>query len=105
MPLRVALSILALGALGTGIAYVLNYSLVRDAGATITSTVTYVIPLFSTVAGVAFLGEHLRWNQPIGALVVILGVAVAQERVRLPWRARRATDLVLKGENPGTSSP
>jgi drug/metabolite transporter (DMT)-like permease len=97
MPLRVVFSILALGALGTGIAYVLNYTLVRDVGATITSTVTYVIPLFSTVAGVVFLGEHLSWNQPIGALIVILGVAVSQERASLPWPARRAAPGEPKG--------
>ncbi len=97
MPLRVVLSILALGALGTGIAYVLNYSLVRDAGATITSTVTYVIPLFSTVAGMVFLGEPLSWNQPIGAVIVVLGVAVTQERLRLPRRARPAPAVGVEG--------
>ncbi len=99
IPLRVVLSIFALGALGTGIAYVLNYALVRDAGATVTSTVTYVIPLFSTVAGVAFLGEHLSWNQPIGAVVVVLGVAVSQERLRVPWPARRAAAVRLEARN------
>jgi drug/metabolite transporter (DMT)-like permease len=88
MSLRVVLSMLALGALGTGVAYVLNYTLVRDVGATITSTVTYVIPLFSTIAGIVFLGEHLSWNQPIGAVVVIAGVAVSQERLRVPWPRR-----------------
>jgi drug/metabolite transporter (DMT)-like permease len=84
LPPNVALSILALGALGTSIAYVLNYGLVRDAGA----TVTYVIPLFSTVAGVIFLGEGLSWNQPIGALVAIAGVTLSQGRLRMTaWRA------------------
>jgi drug/metabolite transporter (DMT)-like permease len=88
LPPKVVLSILALGALGTGIAYVLNYGLVRDAGATVTSTVTYVIPLFSTVAGVVFLGESLSWNQPIGAVVVIAGVALSQGRLKVTaWRA------------------
>jgi len=73
----------ALGVLGTGLAYVLNYGLIRDAGATVASTVTYAIPLFSTLAGVLVLGEPLTWNQPAGALVVILGVVVSQGR----WRA------------------
>ena len=96
MSLRVVLSILALGALGTGVAYVLNYTLVRDVGATITSTVTYVIPLFSTVAGIVFLGEHLSWNQPIGAVVVIAGVAVSQERLRVPWPRRSVATAGLE---------
>ncbi len=75
-------SIAALGALGTGFAYILNYAVIRRAGATIASTVTYVIPIFSTLAGVAVLGERLSWNEPAGAVVVILGVVVAQGRLR-----------------------
>ena len=99
MSLRVVLSMLALAALGTGVAYVLNYTLVRDVGATITSTVTYVIPLFSTIAGIVFLGEHLSWNQPIGAVVVIAGVAVSQERLRVPWPRRSAATAGLEARS------
>jgi drug/metabolite transporter (DMT)-like permease len=36
------------------------------------------MPVVATVAGVLVLGEHLRWNEPVGALVVIAGVAVSQ---------------------------
>jgi drug/metabolite transporter (DMT)-like permease len=81
-PLGVVLSVLALGALGTGLAYILNYHVIRAAGATVASSVTYVIPVFSTIFGVALLGETLTWNQPAGALVVIAGVAVSQGRLR-----------------------
>jgi drug/metabolite transporter (DMT)-like permease len=80
----VILSLAALGILGTGLAYVLNYGIIRAAGPTVASTVTYLIPLFSTAAGVLFLGEHIGWKEPIGGLVVIVGVAVAQGRGRLP---------------------
>jgi len=55
----------------------------RDAGATNASTVAYVIPLFATLAGVLFLQEHLTWNEPIGAVVVIAGVALTQDRFRI----------------------
>jgi drug/metabolite transporter (DMT)-like permease len=72
------LSVAALGVLGTGVAYLLNYAIVDRAGATIASTVTYLIPLFATVCGVAFLGEGLSWNAPVGALVVLGGVALSQ---------------------------
>jgi drug/metabolite transporter (DMT)-like permease len=81
-PLGVVLSVLALGALGTGLAYILNYHVIRAAGATVASSVTYVIPVFSTIFGVALLGETLTWNQPAGAVVVIAGVAVSQGRLR-----------------------
>lgn len=85
-PLDAVLSIVALGAGGTGIAYVLNYDLIRRAGAQVASTVTYVVPLFATVLGVAVLGEHLSWNLPVGALVVLTGVALTQGRLSRPRR-------------------
>lgn len=44
-------SILALGVLGSGVAYALNHAVVRAAGATVASTVTYVIPVFATILG------------------------------------------------------
>ncbi|MEA2399299.1 MAG: hypothetical protein QOK25_2855 [Thermoleophilaceae bacterium] len=84
VPLDSVLSILALGVAGTGLAYVLNYAVIRRAGSTIASTVTYLIPLFSTVLGVVVLGERLAWNQPVGALVVLLGVALTQGRLTRP---------------------
>ena len=75
-------AVAALGAVGTGAAYLLNYSIIRDAGATAASTVTYLVPVFATVAGVAFLSESLTWNEPVGGLLVLLGVAASQGRLR-----------------------
>jgi drug/metabolite transporter (DMT)-like permease len=82
-------SVLALGALGTGLAYVLLFRVIRGAGATTASTVTYLIPLFATLIGVLVLGEHLTWYEPVGGLVVLVGVAVSQNaRLRLRWPVR-----------------
>lgn len=78
----VGLALLGLGALGTGVAYVLNYAIIRAAGAGTASTVTYLIPVFSTALGVLALGEALGWNEPAGALVVLGGIAISQGRVR-----------------------
>jgi drug/metabolite transporter (DMT)-like permease len=93
LPFKVVGSMLALGVLGTGLAYILNYGLVRDAGATAASTVAYLIPLFSTAAGVIILGEPLTWYEPVGAVVVIAGVAISQGRLRWEWS--RAVRRVL----------
>jgi drug/metabolite transporter (DMT)-like permease len=89
LPLHVTVSMLALGVLGTGIGYILNFEIIRDAGATPASTVTYIVPLFATVEGMLFLGEPLTWYEPVGAVVVILGVAVSQGRLRIKRRAPR----------------
>lgn len=76
LPVTVVLAIAALGALGTGTAYVLQYGLIRDAGATIASTVTYLAPIVAVLLGVTALGEHLDWNEPLGALVIIAGAVL-----------------------------
>ncbi|WP_217176986.1 DMT family transporter [Streptomyces sp. AC495_CC817] len=83
LSLPVVLAVLALGALGTGLAYVWNTRIVAAWGATNASTVTYLTPVVGVVLGVVVLGERLSWNEPIGAAVVILGIAITQGRVRI----------------------
>jgi drug/metabolite transporter (DMT)-like permease len=74
------LSVLVLGALGTGIAYLLNYAIIAKAGATIATTVGYLLPLVAVIAGIAILGERLTWNEPVGAIVIVAGAALTQAR-------------------------
>jgi drug/metabolite transporter (DMT)-like permease len=75
---QVVWCVLALGALGTGLAFVLNLRVIRVAGASTSASVTYLMPVVATVVGVLILGEHLIWNQPVGALIVLTGVAISQ---------------------------
>ena len=76
------LSILALGALGTGVAYIMNFNVVREAGAQTASMVTYLVPVFAVVFGVLLLGEAVSWHEPAGGALIIAGVALAQGVVR-----------------------
>jgi len=76
------LSILALGALGTGVAYVMNFNVVREAGAQTASMVTYLVPVFAVVFGVLLLGEAVSWHEPAGGALIIAGVALAQGVLR-----------------------
>ena len=77
---EVIASVLALGAFGTGIAFVLNMRNIRIIGGSTASMVTYLIPIVAVIAGVLVLNEHLAWYQPVGAVVVLAGVAVSQGR-------------------------
>ncbi|WP_374009363.1 DMT family transporter [Leifsonia sp. LS-T14] len=79
----VLLSLLALGALGTGVVYIWNMNVLRAWGPTITSGVTYVTPVVGVALGILVLGEHLTWNEPVGAAIVICGILLTQQRVRL----------------------
>ena len=87
----IVVSILLLGCLGTGVAYIWNQNTVRAWGPTRASTVTYITPLVGVLLGVIVLGEHLSWNEPVGALIVFLGILLAQNRLRRRARPRRTT--------------
>ncbi|MGL5864816.1 MAG: DMT family transporter [Dermatophilaceae bacterium] len=81
-------SIIALGALGTGLAYVWNTAVVNSWGATNAATVTYLTPVVGVALGALALGERISWHEPVGALVVICGIAITQERLHLPTTRR-----------------
>ena len=76
--------VVLLGALGTGLAYLLNYGIISTAGATIATTVAYVLPLVSVLAGIVVLGERLTWNEPVGAAIIVAGAALTQAGPRAP---------------------
>lgn len=67
-----------LRALGTGVAYVLMFSVVQEAGAQTGSMITYLVPVFAVILGVAVLGEEIGWNEPVGGLVILAGVALSR---------------------------
>ncbi|MFF5718175.1 DMT family transporter [Streptomyces buecherae] len=89
LPVLPLLSVLALGALGTGLAFLLQYGLVAEVGPTTATLVTYFIPVIATAAGVLLLGEALTWNTPVGAVIVLAGAALTQRGPRRASAARR----------------
>ncbi|MFM6840881.1 MAG: EamA family transporter, partial [Candidatus Planktophila sp.] len=76
-------SMIALGVFGSGFAYLWNFKVMQIAGSAIASSVTYLTPVVAVIVGIIFLGETITWNEPVGALVVLLGAAIAQERIRI----------------------
>lgn len=81
-PVLPLLAVAALGALGTGIAMLVQYGLVAEVGPTTAQTVTYFVPVIATAAGIALLGEPLAWSTPVGAVIVLAGAALTQIRPR-----------------------
>ena len=73
-------AMLALGILGSGVAYIWNFSIIAAAGSSIASSVTYLTPVVAIIVGWVFLGEALSWYEPVGALLVIIGAAISQGR-------------------------
>lgn len=95
-----AAALLALGALGTGVVYILNLTVIRGAGPTIASTVTYLTPVWSTVLGSVLLGERFGTATLLGAVLVLVGVYVASRRSAIGRRAERAAEPVGSAGEP-----
>ena len=77
------LAMLALGVFGSGFAYIWNFKIMAIAGSAIASSVTYITPIVAVIVGVVFLQESLFWYEPVGALIVLLGAAIGQNRIKL----------------------
>ena len=71
------ISLLFLGVLGSGFAFVLSYYLLHEIGPTRTSMVTYLFPLGGVILGVVFLNEQLSWQLLLGAVLIVLSLIVA----------------------------
>jgi drug/metabolite transporter (DMT)-like permease len=69
---KVIASIAALGALGTGVAYLLYFALIARAGASRAILVTYLVPAFALVYGAVLLDEPVTASA-LGGLALILG--------------------------------
>ncbi|MFC4241779.1 DMT family transporter [Gryllotalpicola reticulitermitis] len=70
----VVLAVSALGVLGTGFAYIWYNRVLRDWGPARVSTVTYLSPVVGVVLGLLLLGEPVQWSEPLGGVVIILGI-------------------------------
>jgi len=76
------LGMFGLGIFGSGFAYIWNFKVMELAGSAIASTVTYITPVVAVIVGVIFLNERVTWYEPVGALIVLFGAAIAQERIK-----------------------
>jgi len=69
-------SVICLGVLCTGVAYVIFFRLIAAVGPTKAISVTYLIPVFGVIWGMVFLDEHIdHWTLTGGALI-LTGVAL-----------------------------
>ncbi len=74
------LAMIALGVLGSGIAYIWTFQIVERAGSSIASSVTYLTPVVAVFVGWLFLGEQVSWHEPVGGAIVLFGAATSQGR-------------------------
>jgi drug/metabolite transporter (DMT)-like permease len=77
-------AVAVLGIIGTGFAYVLNYQIITSEGATVASTVTYLLPVVAIVLGVLVLSESITALMLVGIALVLAGVALTRNRAARP---------------------
>jgi drug/metabolite transporter (DMT)-like permease len=85
-------AIAVLGIVGTGFAYVLNYQIITSEGATVASTVTYLLPVVAIVLGVLLLGESITVTVLAGIALVLVGVALTRRRQSKPATDKSQVD-------------
>ena len=73
------IAVVWLGILGSGFAYLAYFRLLRDWGATRTSLVAYLLPVFGIALG-ALIGEPITASRLIGTGLIIGGVALVNSR-------------------------
>ncbi len=78
------LALVAVGVLCTGIAYILYFRLIEQAGPARALAVTFVVPVFAILYGALFLGERVTpWMLLCGA-VIVCGTALSTGLLKLP---------------------
>lgn len=75
-----ALALVALGAVGTGIAYWVMTSLVGRIGSIRASFITYMIPIVSLALGVWLRGDSVAGLALAGAPITLLGASLASRK-------------------------
>jgi drug/metabolite transporter (DMT)-like permease len=98
-------SLVALGVGGTGIAFVLFYSLVATDGPRTTSLVAYVAPGFSVVYGVVLLDESFGLTTLAGLVLIVGGSWLAVNGGARGQLAARGVDVAPAGEANGRADP
>jgi drug/metabolite transporter (DMT)-like permease len=74
------LALLAVGVVGTGLAFVLMGTLSGRVGATRSAFITYVIPVVALILGVVFRDEVVAPLAIVGVILVIAGAFLASRR-------------------------
>jgi drug/metabolite transporter (DMT)-like permease len=95
-------SIVLLGALSTGFANILYFRLIQDVGASTAAAVDYIVPIFATLFGFLLLAEPITWNVITGGSIVLLGMAIAEGRLR--HHAHPTHDIARCGADTATGS-
>lgn len=101
--LDAAASLTALGVLGTGLAFLIFYTLIAELGPGRASIVAYIAPGFAVLYGAVLLDESITAATVGGLVLILLGSWLGAEG-RAPW-ARRTPAAVPPEPAPVPAQP
>jgi drug/metabolite transporter (DMT)-like permease len=79
--LNATLSLIALALLCTAIAYLIFFNIVKRAGMTNVTLVTFLVPVSAMILGAMFLDEQISLRHFIGMAVIGIGLALIDGRI------------------------
>jgi drug/metabolite transporter (DMT)-like permease len=85
-------SVVVLGVVGTALAYLIFFALIRSAGAAFTSLCTYLIPPIALAYGAIFLDERFGASAFLALAIILLGVALGTGGIRFARRRTLASE-------------
>lgn len=74
--INVLLPLIGLGSIGSGLAYLLYYFLVKDGSPEFASLVTYLVPASAILWGAFLLDEEIHFSMILGLLIIFVGVYI-----------------------------
>jgi drug/metabolite transporter (DMT)-like permease len=80
----------ALGLLGTAVAQILSYRMIRLYGSARSVLVAYMLPAFALLYGALFLNESVTWQKLAGLILILGGVGLGSG----VWQLRRRREVV-----------
>jgi drug/metabolite transporter (DMT)-like permease len=78
-----------LGLLGTAVAQIISYRMIRLYGSSRAVLVAYMLPAFALFYGAVFLNESVTWQKLVGLLLILGGVGLGSG----VWQLRRRREV------------
>ncbi|RXJ68018.1 EamA family transporter [Halarcobacter ebronensis] len=73
-------TVVGLGLLGTGLAFVLYYYIIEHLGAVTAASTTYLPPVVALIIGYFFIGEDIDLIDCLGTVLIFIGVFIVNKR-------------------------
>tara|TARA_A100001037_G_scaffold56955_1_gene49255 strand:+ start:2975 stop:4048 length:1074 start_codon:yes stop_codon:yes gene_type:complete len=83
------IAVVTLGVVSTGLAPLVFFRLIHDAGPTFVSLISYLVPLWATGIGVLFFDEVPSWSALLALIVILAGIAISQTPKEVDMKGNR----------------